>query len=122
MAEGIANHLLPMCTISSAGIEAHGLNPIAAKVMSNISIPIFHHKSKKIKLKNLDSFDVVITLCGNANDTCLSFKIETEHIHWDIEDPANFIGNEYDKNNKYSEVRDIIFNKISDYKDKLRDL
>ena len=42
----------------------------------------------------LDSFDLIITLCGDARDKCPYFKSTTKHIHWDIEDPANFKGNE----------------------------
>ena len=123
MAEGIANKLLPKdIIIKSAGTESQGVNTNAIKVMSDISIPIFHHKSKKINLKDLDDFDLVITLCGDARDKCPIFKSKTQHIHWDVEDPAVFIGSKEKTYMKYEEVRDIIFDKISKFKNKLRNI
>ena len=123
MAEGIANKLLPKdIIIKSAGTEAQGVNTNAIKAMADISISISHHKSKKINLKDLDDFDLVITLCGDARDKCPIFKSKTKHIHWGIEDPAVFIGDEDETYMKYEEVRDIIFDKISQFKNKLRNI
>tara|TARA_B110001454_G_C12673215_1_gene414654 strand:- start:841 stop:1263 length:423 start_codon:yes stop_codon:yes gene_type:complete len=123
MAEGIANKLLPEdVTIKSAGTEAQGVNPNAIKVMSDLSIPISHHKSERIDFKDLDNFDIIITLCGDAKDKCPIFDSKTQHIHWGIEDPAVFVGNENETYLKYKEVRDILFDKISDFKKKLRNI
>ena len=120
MAEGIANKLLPRdIIIKSAGTEAQGVNANAIKVMADISIPISHHKSKKINLKDLDDFDLVITLCGDARDKCPIFKSKIQHIHWGIEDPAIFIGGTDETYIKYEEVRDVIFDKINKFKSKL---
>ena len=89
MAEGIANKILSKdITIKSAGTEAHGVNPIAIEVMNDISISISHHQSEKINYKDIEKFDLIITLCGDARDKCPYFKSTTKHIHWDIEDPA----------------------------------
>ena len=120
MAEGIANKLLPKdIIIKSAGTEDQGVNSNAMKVMADVSIPIFHHKSKKINLEDLDDFDLVITLCGDARDKCPIIKSNNKHIHWDIDDPANFTGNQKELKNKYIEVRNLIFNHIMELKDKL---
>ena len=120
MAEGIANKILPNnITIESAGTKAHGLNLNAIKVMADISIPISHHKSKKIDLNSLDNFDTIITLCGNVKDNCLILSDKSKHIHWDLEDPAMFKGNKHDTYNKYIEIRDIIFRNISKLKNKI---
>ena len=115
MAEGIANKVLPNVLIESAGTEAHGVNPIAIQVMNDISIPIDHHKSKKIDFDKVKAFDIVITLCGDAKDKCPVLNA-TKHIHWDIPDPANFKGNKLDTKKKYSEVRELILNKIKLFK------
>ena len=122
MAEGIANKVLPNVSIESAGTEAHGVNPIAIQVMNDISIPIDHHKSKKIDFDNIKAFDIVITLCGDAKDKCPVFDSTTQHIHMGVEDPAIFIGNEYETNKKYAEVRDILYDKIIKFKKQLGDL
>ena len=122
MAEGIANKILPNMIIESAGTEAHGVNPIAIQVMNEISISISHHKSKKIDFDKIMDFDIVITLCGDAKDKCPVFDTTTQHIHMGVEDPAIFIGNEYETNKKYTEVRDIIYDKIIKLKKKLGNL
>jgi len=123
MAEGIANKLLPKdIIIKSAGTETQGINTNAIKVMADISIPISHHKSKKINLEDLDDFDLVITLCGDARDKCPIFKSKTQHIHWGVEDPSIFVGSKEKTYIKYKEVRDIIFDKISKFENKLRNI
>ena len=123
MAEGIANNILSKSIIvKSAGTEAHGVNPIAIEVMNDISISISHHKSEKINYKDLEDFDLIITLCGDARDKCSIITSSNKHIHWEIEDPANFTDDQKELKNKYIEVRDLIFNHIIDLKNKLRKL
>ena len=92
MAEGIANKLLPEdITIKSAGTEAQGVNPNAIKVMSDLSIPISHHKSERIDFKDLDNFDIIITLCGDSipYSSHESYKV-----------PNKFISSELPKNQR----------------------
>ena len=116
MAEGFAKELLSKdLHIESAGTEAHGLNPYTIKTMNEINIDISYHKSKKINLNDIDKFDLVITLCGDAKDNCPILDAK-KHLHWDIPDPANFKGNEIDTKQKYSEVRELILKKIKIFK------
>ena len=116
MAEGFAKELLSKdLHIESAGTEAHGLNPYTIKTMNEINIDISYHKSKKINLNDIDKFDLVITLCGDAKDKS-PIVDKNKHIHWDIPDPANFKGNEIDTKQKYSEVRKLILKKIKIFK------
>ena len=123
IAEGIANKLLSEdIIIKSAGTQADGVNPIAIDVMNDISISISHHESKKINYKDIEKFDLIITLCGDAKDKCPIIESKTQHIHWAIDDPANIKGNHEDVKKKYSEVRDLIFNNIVELKDKLENI
>ena len=116
MAEGFAKQVLPkQIDIKSAGTEAHGLNPYTIYTMNEVGIDISHHKSKKINNNDIEKFDLVITLCGDARDKC-PIVDKNKHIHWDIPDPANFKGNEPDTKKKYSEVRELILNKIKLFK------
>ena len=116
MAEGFAKQMLPQeIDIKSAGTEAHGLNPYTVHTMKEIEIDISDHKSKKIDNNEIEQFDLVITLCGDAKDKCPTLNIN-KHIHWDIPDPANFKGNELDTKQKYSEVRELILTKIKQFK------
>ena len=116
MAEGFAKNMLPQnINIKSAGIEAHGLNPYTIDTMKEIGIDISHHKSKKINNNDINNFDLVITLCGDAKDKCPTLNVN-KHIHWDVPDPANFQGNRLDTKQKYSEVRELILKKIKTFK------
>lgn len=56
--------------IKSAGIETHGLNLNAVKVMAEDGVDISSHYSKLIDLNYLNTSDLVITLCGDAKDKC----------------------------------------------------
>ena len=90
--------------------------------MQAISIPISHHRSKKINVDVLDDFDLIITLCEDVRAKCPYFKSKAKHIHWDIEDPASFNGDKKDTFNKYVEVSDIIVKKINDFNNKLEQI
>ena len=86
--------------------------------LEGASILLENNQSKKIDSDMLSNFDLVITLCGDAKDKCPVIT-SGEHIHWDISDPAKFIGSFEEVRQKYSKVRDIIYNNIQLLKDKL---
>jgi arsenate reductase len=72
--------------VSSAGITPKGLNPLAVQVMDEIGIDISGHKSKDVSQFEKETFDLVITVCDNAKETCPVFP-GAKMIHWSIEDP-----------------------------------
>ena len=94
MAEGWAKHLLSsQFNVYSAGIEKHGLNPNAVKVMAEQGIDISNHYSKTLDdLKDV-RFDVVITVCGHADETCPVFPENTSKIHYGFDDPPRLAEN-----------------------------
>ena len=117
MAEALAKKMLSKkLHIESAGTEAHGLNPYTVKTMNEIGIDISNNKSKRIKTEDLNKFNLIITLCGDARDKCLVIDSELDHIHWDIPDPANCKGTEEEIREKYSKTRELIFNYIKTLK------
>jgi arsenate reductase len=88
MAEGWA-HYLKTDTIEaySAGIETHGLNPMAAKVMAEAGVDISTQKSQHVdELKHID-FDYVVTVCDNAAESCPVFSGNAKVIHQRFDDP-----------------------------------
>ena len=119
IAEGIARKYIKDITLYSAGIEAHGLNPYAINVMKQINIDISNYKSKVIKLDDIASYDLVVTLCGDAKDNCPLLDSKSIHEHWALEDPGSFMGNEEDKNKKFTEIRNLIYYNIKDLKERL---
>ena len=112
MAEGWARHLKGgVIDAYSAGIEVHGLNPHAVKVMAEAGVDISKHKSKHLdELRGID-FDYVITVCGHANENCPFFPGKTKVIHVGFDDPpklAQKAASEEEKLNCYRKVRDEI--------------
>ena len=87
MAEGWARHLKgDVLDAYSAGIETHGLNPNAVKVMAEAGVDISGHKSKNVNDLMDVPFDVVVTVCGHANETCpawLGKKNAMVHVGFD---------------------------------------
>ncbi len=117
IAEGYGKQYLSHCKISSAGTEAHGINPNAVKTMQAVGIDISKQQSTKINLSKLSKFDLIITLCGDANDQCIMLNNDIEHIHWDIKDPAKIKGTKDEILNGFTKVRDEILEKIITIKD-----
>ena len=113
MAEGLA-HALKSDVIEaySAGIETHGMNPNAINVMAEAGVDITGQHSKKAdELINVP-FDVVVTVCGHANETCpmwLGNKARVVHVGFD--DPpklAKTAKTEEEALGHYRRVRDEI--------------
>ena len=94
--------------VYSAGVEAHGLNPYMMKVMSEIGFDMKGHNSDTME-KYLDyDFDIVLTVCDNAEKKCPFLKGKHKHIHNSFLDPANSKGDDESKLKVYREVRDQI--------------
>ena len=71
----------------SAGIETHGLNPNAVKVMAEAGVDISGHRSKNVADLMDVPFDYVVTVCGHANETCPMFPGDTTVVHVGFDDP-----------------------------------
>ncbi len=112
MAEGWARALKSdVIEAYSAGIETHGLNPNAVKVMAEAGVDISHHESKNVADLLHIPFDYVITVCGHANEHCPLFSGKAKVVHIGFDDPpklaAQMTGEE-EKLNCYRRVRDEI--------------
>lgn len=88
MAEGWARALKSdVVEAYSAGIETHGLNPYAVKVMAEAGVNISAQKSKLVPDLPTQEFDYVITVCGNARESCPVFPGKTRVVHVGFDDP-----------------------------------
>ena len=88
MAEGLTRHLRgDRIEASSCGIEKHGLNPLAVRAMEEIGIDISQHVSKTVDEIGIDGYDVVVTVCGHADETCPVFPGQTRVVHRGFDDP-----------------------------------
>jgi arsenate reductase (thioredoxin) len=112
MAEGWAR-ALKACEIVpySAGIEKHGMNPHAVKVMAEAGVDITGQFSKTVAELGPVKFDYVITVCGHANEHCPIFPGHAKVIHVGFEDPPKLSAGLPDGEEKlaiYRRVRDQI--------------
>lgn len=117
MAEGWARHLKSdIVEVHSAGIEKHGLNPFAVKVMAEAGVDISRQYSKTVaELPDLN-FDYVVTVCGHANENCPYFPGKTQVVHVGFDDPpklAEAALSEEEALNYYRRVRDDIRNFVA---------
>lgn len=112
MAEGWARALKgDVIEAYSAGIETHGLNPSAVKVMAEAGVDISGHKSKCVDDLMDIPFDVVITVCNHAHETCPMFPGNATIIHVGFDDPPALAANaatEEEALPHYRRVRDEI--------------
>ncbi|MBT8346639.1 MAG: arsenate reductase ArsC [Desulfofustis sp.] len=110
MAEGWATHLKSDdIKAYSAGIEKHGLNPYAIRVMAEEGVDITDQESTTIDELERSEFDWVITLCGHADETCP--HIPGNKIHRGFDDPpklAEQAKTDEEKLVHYRRVRDQI--------------
>lgn len=113
MAEALANHYLAdRCQAFSAGTEATRVNPLASRVLSELGIDISHQHSKTLDEFQGQEFDHVVTLCGDANETCPLFIGGVERIHHGFDDPSRLQGSEDEVLPEFRRVRDEIRNWI----------
>jgi arsenate reductase len=109
MAEGIANHYLgDRMEAFSAGTEATKVNPLAIRVLAEQGIDISGHRSKTLDEFAGESFDYVITLCGDANEKCPLFFGGVERMHMGFSDPSRTLGSEEEILAAFRRVRDEI--------------
>jgi len=112
MAEGWCRHLVSdRFDCASAGIERHGLNPLAVKVMVEAGVDISAQYSKTTAELDDQEFDFVITVCGHADENCPFFPAKTKVIHHGFDDPpklAEGAGDEEEALVHYRRVRDEI--------------
>ena len=116
MAEGWAKHLKgEFLDFYSAGIETHGLNPNAVKVMAEAGVDISSQQSENIKKFEEAALDYVVTVCGHAHETCPIFHGDCKVVHVGFRDPPK-LARDLEKQgasgeaqlNCYREVRDEI--------------
>lgn len=112
MAEGWARQLKSKeVDVWSAGIEKHGLNPLAVKAMAEAGVDISRHRSKTLYELPEQHFNYVITLCGHANETCPLFPGGATIVHAGFDDPPALARNASTEDEAlvhYRRVRDEI--------------
>lgn len=109
MAEGYLRRFAgDKARIYSAGIETHGVNPKAIRVMAEDGIDISKHTSNNADEYITVPFDYIITVCDNANENCPYFPGKAQRFHHDFPDPAKAKGTSEELMDEFRRVRDMI--------------
>lgn len=118
MAEGWARHFHGGAIEShSAGIVAHGINPNAVQVMGESGIDISEQPSKTTAELPRTDFDLVLTVCADADERCPMFSGAKSIVHRGFDDPpklAQDAKTEEERLDSYRRVRDEIRDFIRD--------
>ncbi len=108
MAEGFARALKgDVIEPYSAGVDPHGINPRATKVMAEAGIDLSTHRSKHVdELLNIP-FDYVVTVCAHANETCPLFPGKAKIVHVGFDDPPALAKNAKSEEEALSHFRRV---------------
>ena len=121
MAEGLLRALSRGAVeASSAGTKPSQINPLAIAAMKEAGIDSSAHRSKSVEEFAAQRFDIVITVCDNAKETCPIFPGAPERIHWSFPDPATVEGSHEEKLRAFRDVRDGLQQRLQQLMDSRR--
>lgn len=113
MAEAFLNHLGEgRFRAFSAGTEARGLHPLSIQAMAEAGIDISLQESKTLDHFEGEQFDILITVCDEANEACPYFANARERYHWSFPDPSAAAGDDDARFAAFVDVRDAIRERI----------
>jgi arsenate reductase len=113
MAEGWARTLGGEHVVAeSAGIEAHGKNPRAIAVMTEAGVDISAQESTRLTDDMLARADLVVTVCGHADEHCPVLPAGVRKLHWPLTDPAKASGTEEEIMAEFRRVRDEVNQRV----------
>ena len=104
----LAQELGARAAVYSAGVEVHGLNPRAVRVMAEDGVDISHHTSNHVDEYAHVPFDYVLTVCDHANEVCPVFPSTAKKLHHNFPDPAKATGSEEEIMEQFRGVRDQV--------------
>ena len=120
MAEGWARTLGgDWLQVQSAGIEAHGKNPRAIAVMQEAGVEISRQESTRVTPQMLEAADLVVTVCGHADEHCPVLPAGTRKEHWPLDDPAKATGSEDEIMTVFRASRDDIRRRVGELLERL---
>jgi arsenate reductase len=116
MAEGFLRALAgEHFDVESAGTEKTSVNPLAIRAMAERSIDISRHTSKVIDGVMQAPWDVLITVCDDANERCPFVPGIRQRLHWSFPDPSRARGTEEQRLAVFRRVRDQIESRIREW-------
>ncbi len=122
MAEALWNNLgQGEWSAASAGSKPAGyVHPLAVRAMRELDSDISANESKSLAEFQNQPFDLVVTVCDNAKESCPAFPGARQTLHWPFDDPAHAGGSDEEKMQVFRRVRDEIAARIREYLGGLR--
>lgn len=109
MAEAYLRHFAgDKATVWSAGTSPKQVHPLAIQVMDEDGFDIRGHSSKSVDLLSREKFDLILTVCDHARESCPILPGNAKKIHQSFEDPAHATGSLDDQLRVFRKVRDEI--------------
>jgi len=103
-------------TVASAGSKPAGfVHPFAVQVMKEAGIDLSQNTSKSVDEYRNQQFDIVVTVCDQAKESCPIFLGASSLLHWPFEDPAAVEGTDDEKLLGFRKVRDQIQRRIAEW-------
>lgn len=113
MAEGLLRGLAgERFDPASAGTVATRVRPEASIVMRELGIDISQQRSKSLDAFAGQSWDVVVTVCDQARESCPVIPGARRTLHWSLDDPAAVAGDETERLAAFRAVRDELLDRI----------
>jgi len=106
---------------ASAGIEAHGKNPRAIAVMAEAGVDISGQESTIVNNGMIHQADVVVTVCGHADEQCPALPPGVKKVHWPLTDPAKASGSEAEIMAEFRATRDEVKRRVQNLLEGLSD-
>ncbi|MBZ5576441.1 MAG: arsenate reductase ArsC [Acidobacteriia bacterium] len=94
--------------VESAGTKPSHVRAEAIQVMREVGIDISGYRSKSVDEFAGQPFDLVLTVCDHARETCPVYPGHGDRVHHSFEDPAAVQGSEEERLQAFRRVRDEI--------------
>lgn len=102
--------------VVSAGTRPSGaVHPLAVRAMAEVGVGIRRYRSKSLEPYLGRHFDLVITVCSDADKNCPHFPNAKKRIHHGFDDPPNAPGDEESQMQVARRVRDEIEAQVKEW-------
>ncbi len=99
----------------SAGTEpATEVHPLAVETMAERRIDISSHRPQSLSEYEGEAFDLLISVCDGARESCPTYAGATRRLHWSLRDPAGAIGTEQERRGAFRRVADELSQHIGE--------
>ncbi len=107
IAEGFAK-VMGIEAFSAGTHPKDSVHPMAIAVMAEKGIDISQHRPKNLDLEFAKTVDLIVTVCGEADEECALLPLSVPKIHWSLPDPARAEGSKEEQLEAFRKVRDEI--------------